>query len=106
MSSLTVVLILVVLATAVATGARHWRVPAPSLLVVAGLVAGLLPFVPDVRVPPEIISVVVLPPLLYASAEELSARELRRVWRPVTVPCRRSDSSSRPRRRWRWWCPR
>ncbi|WP_308042289.1 cation:proton antiporter [Streptomyces sp. 8L] len=85
MASVTVVLLLVVLATAVATGARHWRVPAPSLLVVAGLVAGLLPFVPEVRVAPDVISVVVLPPLLYASAEELSARELRPVWRPVAV---------------------
>lgn len=85
MASLTLVLLLVVLATAVATGARHWRVPAPSLLVVAGLGVGLLPFVPDVRVAPQVISVVVLPPLLYASAEELSARELRPVWRPVTI---------------------
>ncbi|WP_329457005.1 Na+/H+ antiporter [Streptomyces sp. NBC_01497] len=85
MASLTVVLLLVVLATAVATGARHWRVPAPSLLVLAGLLAGLLPWVPDVRVAPDVIAVVVLPPLLYASAEELSARELRPVWRPVTV---------------------
>ncbi|WP_030898976.1 Na+/H+ antiporter [Streptomyces sp. NRRL F-5126] len=85
MASLTVILLLVVLATAVATGARHWKVPAPSLLVVAGLLVGLAPWVPDVRVPPEVISLVVLPPLLHASAEELSARELRPVWRPVAA---------------------
>lgn len=85
MTVLTAVLLLVALATMVATGARHWRIPAPSLLVVAGLVAGLLPWVPAVHVAPEVISVVVLPPLLYASAEEISWRELRPVWRPVTV---------------------
>ncbi|GAA1251163.1 Na+/H+ antiporter [Kitasatospora nipponensis] len=85
MSGVTAVLLLVVLATAVATGARHWSVPAPSLLVVAGVLAGLLPFVPRVVVPPAVISVAVLPPLLYASAEEISWRELKAVWRPVTV---------------------
>ncbi|MDT0449539.1 Na+/H+ antiporter [Streptomyces hesseae] len=85
MAGLTIVLLLVVLATAVATGARHWSLPAPSLLVIAGLAVGLLPWVPDVHVAPQVISVLVLPPLLYASAEEMSGRELRAVWRPVTV---------------------
>ena len=85
MTDLTAVLVLVTLATLVATGARHWRVPAPSLLVVAGVVVGLLPWVPAVEVSPDVISVVVLPPLLYASAEEISWRELRMVWRPVTL---------------------
>ncbi|MDH6575261.1 Na+/H+ antiporter [Kitasatospora sp. MAP5-34] len=85
MSGVTTVLLLVVLAAAVATGARRWSVPAPSLLVVAGVLVGILPFVPRVEVPPEAISLAVLPPLLYASAEEISWRELRAVWRPVTV---------------------
>jgi Na+/H+ antiporter len=85
MAGLTAVLLLVVLATAVATWARHWRVPAPSLLVVVGLGVGLLPWVPAVHVAPDVISVLVLPPLLYASAEEIPWRELRAVWRPVTV---------------------
>ncbi|GGU70486.1 Na+/H+ antiporter [Streptomyces albospinus] len=85
MHSVATVLFLVVLATAVATGARRWRIPAPSLLVVAGLVVGMLPGVPDVHVTPEVIGTVVLPPLLYASAEELSGRDLKAVWRPVTV---------------------
>ncbi|MEU9121109.1 Na+/H+ antiporter [Streptomyces sp. NPDC048506] len=85
MTDLTAILLLVVLATAVATGARHWRIPAPSLLVVVGMLIGLLPWPPDIQVTPEAISVVVLPPLLYASAEEIPWRELRMVWRPVTV---------------------
>ncbi|MEV4742890.1 Na+/H+ antiporter [Streptomyces sp. NPDC049555] len=85
MTGLAVVLFLVALATMVATGARHWRIPAPSLLVVAGVAVGALPWMPDVRVDPEVISVLVLPPLLYASAEEISWRDLREVWRPVTV---------------------
>ncbi|WP_329096957.1 cation:proton antiporter [Streptomyces sp. NBC_01439] len=79
------VLFLVVLATLVATGARRWRIPAPSLLVVAGLFVALLPGAPEIHITPEIIGLVVLPPLLYASAEELSWRELRAVWKPVSV---------------------
>ncbi|MEU6770149.1 Na+/H+ antiporter [Streptomyces sp. NPDC046759] len=85
MTGLTVVLLLVVLATAVATGARRWSLPAPSLLVVAGVVVGLMPWVPEVRLPPHVISVLVLPPLLFASAGEISVRDLRTVWRPVTA---------------------
>ncbi|MEE6268019.1 Na+/H+ antiporter [Streptomyces diastatochromogenes] len=85
MTDLTAILLLVAFATLVATGARHWRIPAPSLLVVGGLLVGLLPWLRGVQVAPEVISVVVLPPLLHASAEEVPWRELRRVWRPVTV---------------------
>ncbi|MFI6845589.1 Na+/H+ antiporter [Kitasatospora sp. NPDC050467] len=85
MRAVGTVLLLVVLATAVATGARRWRVPAPSLLVLAGLAVALIPGAPALHIAPETIGLVVLPPLLYASAEELSLRDLRAVWRPVTV---------------------
>lgn len=80
-----IVLVLVVLGTAVATFAGRLRVPAPSLLVLAGVGVALVPGVPALHVPPQIIGMVVLPPLLYASAEELSLRDLRTVWRPVTI---------------------
>ncbi|MEU2864606.1 Na+/H+ antiporter [Streptomyces mirabilis] len=85
MRSVGTVLALVVLATMVATFARRWRIPAPSLLVVAGLAVALLPGTPQIEISPEIIGLVVLPPLLYASAEELSWRELKVVWKPVGV---------------------
>ncbi|HEY3747773.1 MAG TPA: Na+/H+ antiporter [Pseudonocardiaceae bacterium] len=85
MRSVETVLFLVVVATVVATFARRLRVPAPSLLVVAGVLVGLLPGVPTVRVTPEIVSLVVLPPLLYAAGKELPWRDLRAVWRPVTA---------------------
>ena len=80
-----IVVMLVVLGTAVATFAGRWGIPAPSLLVLAGIVVALIPGVPAIHVAPDVIALVVLPPLLYASAEEISARDLRRVWVPVTV---------------------
>ena len=52
---------------------------------IAGLAIGLLPGVPAVRVTPEVVSLVVLPPLLYAASEELPWRDLRAVWQPVVV---------------------
>ncbi|WP_225851146.1 Na+/H+ antiporter [Streptomyces sp. HPF1205] len=85
MRAVGTVLFLVVLGTAVAAFARNRRIPAPSLLVLAGLAVALIPGTPAFRVPPQTIALVVLPPLLYASAEELSLRDLKTVWRPVTV---------------------
>ncbi|GAA5160114.1 MULTISPECIES: Na+/H+ antiporter [Amycolatopsis] len=85
MRAVETVLALVVLATVVTAFAGRLRVPAPSLLVVAGIVAGVLPGVPDIRVTPDVVSLVVLPPLLFAAGEELPWRDLRAVWRPVSV---------------------
>jgi len=79
------VLFLVVLGTVVAAFAGRLSIPAPSLLVIAGLVVGLVPGVPAVHVPPDVVSLVVLPPLLYAASEELPWRDLLAVWRPVLV---------------------
>jgi CPA1 family monovalent cation:H+ antiporter len=83
--SVEAVVVLIAVATVVAAFAKRLRVPAPSLLVVAGLAVGLLPGAPAVHVPPAVVSLVVLPPLLYAASEELSWRDLRAVWRPVAV---------------------
>jgi Na+/H+ antiporter len=83
--SVEIVVVLVAVATVVAAFAQRLRVPAPSLLVAAGLVVGLMPGAPVVHVPPAVVSLVVLPPLLYAASEELPWRDLRAVWRPVAV---------------------
>lgn len=85
MRSVETVLFLVIVATVVATFARRLRVPAPSLLVIAGVIVGLLPGVPAIVVTPDVVSLVVLPPLLFAAGEELPWRDLRAVWRPVTA---------------------
>jgi CPA1 family monovalent cation:H+ antiporter len=83
--SVETVVLLVALATVVAAFANRLRVPAPSLLVVIGLAVGLLPGAPGIHVPPDVVRLVVLPPLLYAASEELPWRDLRAVFRPVIV---------------------
>jgi monovalent cation/hydrogen antiporter len=80
-----IVLALVALGVVGAAFASRLRVPPPSLLVFAGLIVGLLPGVPAVRVSPDVVSFVVLPPLLWAATDDLPWRDLRAVWRPVTV---------------------
>ncbi|MDF1606123.1 Na+/H+ antiporter [Nocardioides sp. YIM 152315] len=66
-----VALFLVSLAVGVLTGvvvARWLGIPAPLLLVVAGVCASFLPFVPQVHLEPEVVLLGLLPPLLYSAA--------------------------------------
>ena len=64
---------------------HRFHVPTPPLLVLAGLAVGLLPGVPAVHVSAELVSFVVLPPLLYAAAVDVVLADLRSVARPVAV---------------------
>ncbi|HEU4974861.1 MAG TPA: Na+/H+ antiporter [Baekduia sp.] len=58
-------------------------VPDAVALVAGGLVAGLLPFTPDIRLNPEVIFVVFLPPILYPSAFAFSFEDVRTNLRPI-----------------------
>ena len=85
MHTVEAVLGLVVLAIAGATLAERLRTPAPSLLVLAGLGVGYLPGVPATHVTPELVTLGVLPPLLFAAAQQVSLIDLVAVWRPVAL---------------------
>ena len=92
MRSVETLVLLVALATVVAAFANRLRVPAPSLLVAVGVAVGLLPAAPAVHVPPAVVSLVVLPPLLYAASEELPWRDLRAVAAAMSVGTRLATS--------------
>src|SRR6266542_1385888 len=64
--------------------AYHWRMPYPILLVVGGAGIGFLPGIPDVQLDPDLVLVLVLPPLLYAAAFFSSLRDLRDNLRPIS----------------------
>ncbi|WP_131845160.1 MULTISPECIES: cation:proton antiporter [unclassified Curtobacterium] len=53
-------------------------VAAPLVLVVVGIIASLLPFIPDAEIEPEWILAGVLPPLLYSSAVSMPSMNFRR----------------------------
>src|SRR3954462_9950613 len=59
--------------------------PYPIVLVLGGVVLGFAPGVPDVRLAPELVLVVFLPPLLYSGAFFASLRDLRADARTITL---------------------
>ncbi|MEZ0493979.1 cation:proton antiporter [Kineococcus sp. TBRC 1896] len=58
--------------------AARLGVPQPVVLTVYGLLLALVPAVPAPRIPPDVILPIVLPPLLFATTQRGSLRDLRR----------------------------
>jgi Na+/H+ antiporter len=69
----------------VAGAARRTAIPAPLLLVAAGLIAAYVPGVPEYALDPGIVLPLVLPPLLYTAAVDSSYLDLRANMRPVAL---------------------
>jgi len=63
-----ILLLLLLFVAAFAALARRLQTPYPIILVIAGLLLGFVPGIPKVNLDPELIFLVVLPPLLYAAA--------------------------------------
>src|SRR5256885_1685756 len=61
-------LALLVVVAVLVTISRRIHVPYPVLLLLGGLVVGLIPGIPRLELDPDIVFLVVLPPLLYVSA--------------------------------------
>ncbi|MFI9205086.1 Na+/H+ antiporter [Streptomyces sp. NPDC053048] len=78
-------LMLVAGGAAIAGAARRTPVPAPLLLVAAGLVASYVPGVPDYTLDPDIVLPLLLPPLLHTAALDSSYLDLRANMRPVAL---------------------
>ncbi len=57
--------------------------PSPVLMTLLGIVLALLPFVPEIQVPPQFILPLVLPPLLYAAAQRTHWRQFAANRRPI-----------------------
>src|SRR3954447_23926317 len=72
-----VLLFLLVAVAALTWLARPLGVPYPILLVVGGSVIGFVPGVPSVELNPDLVLLLVLPPLLFHAAYFASLRELR-----------------------------
>ncbi|MDN0195679.1 Na+/H+ antiporter [Streptomyces sp. S.PNR 29] len=78
-------LLLVAGSAAIAAAARRTPVPAPLLLVAAGLVVSYVPGVPDYTLDPHVVLPLLLPPLLYTAAIDSSYLDLRAQTRPVAL---------------------
>ena len=80
----TVLFMLTVLA-AVAVAARKLHIAPSILLVIAGAGMALIPGLPEIRLAPEIVLLVILPPLIYSAGVAMSWREFKFNLRPITL---------------------
>ena len=83
MPAVEVVLGLLVAVAVLALVARRLHVPYPIVLVIGGLALGLVPGLPAVRLAPEVVFLVFLPPLVYAAGWFTSVRDFKANLRPV-----------------------
>ena len=70
---------------ALALLARKLHIPYPILFVIGGLLLGLIPGLPKVRLDPELVFVFFLPPLLFPAAMFTSWRDFRANLRPISL---------------------
>jgi monovalent cation/hydrogen antiporter len=81
-------LILLALIVAVAVlliSAQASRIPYPILLVIGGLGLSLVPGIPEIELPPDLVLIAVLPALLYGAAFFTSLRDLRENARTISL---------------------
>jgi len=65
--------------------ANKRKLPYPILLVAAGLIIGFIPQLPDLALDPDVVFVIILPPLLYDAASKTSWHEFRTSIRPISA---------------------
>jgi CPA1 family monovalent cation:H+ antiporter len=80
----TVFFMLVVL-VAVAIAAKRLNISPSILLVIAGIGVALIPGLPRVELAPEVVLLVILPPLIYSAGVAMSWREFRFNLRPIAL---------------------
>jgi CPA1 family monovalent cation:H+ antiporter len=74
----TVELLILLVGSLVVTGfARSWGLPAPLLVTAVALAASFLPGLPPMEIDSEVILTVILPPLLYSAALDVSWQSFR-----------------------------
>lgn len=76
--SIELILLVLLGAIAIIAGvARRLSISYPIVLVITGLALGLMPRIPSLRLSPDIVFLIFLPPLLFAAAWQTSWREFR-----------------------------
>lgn len=84
-STIQVLLLLLVVVATVAFLADRLRTPPSILLVLAGVGLALIPGLPSVELAPELVLLLILPPLIYSAAVAMSWREFCFNLRPIAL---------------------
>ena len=77
------VVLLLIFVAALVVLAHRWAVPYPVLLVIGGLILSFFPWLPVIRLDPNLVLFFFLPPLLYPAALFTSWRDFRRNLRAI-----------------------
>jgi monovalent cation/hydrogen antiporter len=83
--TIQVLILLLAVVAAVAVLAKRLQIPPATLLVVTGVLLALVPGLPSVELAPEVVLLLVLPPIIYTSAFQMSWREFRFNLRPISL---------------------
>jgi monovalent cation/hydrogen antiporter len=84
-STIQILILLLAVAAAVAVLAARLKIPPAILLVLTGVVLALVPGLPTLELAPALVLLLVLPPVIYASAVAMSWREFRFNLRPISL---------------------
>ena len=85
MEKIAVVIILLAIVTALFQVTDKIKIPYPILLVLAGMGIGLVLHLPVVSLDPDIVFLIFLPPVLYASAWNTSWGDFKKSIRPISL---------------------
>jgi CPA1 family monovalent cation:H+ antiporter len=83
--TILIVVMLFSIIAAVGIAANRLKIPPAILLVVIGVVLALIPGLPAVQLAPELVLLLVLPPIVYISGVQMSWREFRFNLRPISL---------------------
>jgi CPA1 family monovalent cation:H+ antiporter len=79
------VLFMMAVLVAVAIGAKRLKIAPSILLVVAGIGMAFVPGLPKVQLAPELVLLVILPPLIYSAGVAMSWRDFKFNLRPIAL---------------------
>lgn len=85
MGDFKMIILIMVLLVGFTAIANKKKLPYPVLLVAAGLIIGFIPHLPELIIDPEVIFVIILPPLLYDAASKTSWHEFKTSIRPIAA---------------------
>ena len=83
MATFELLLALLLGATLLSLLAQYVGVPYPALLAVGGAAIALIPGLPTIAIPPDLILALFVAPVLLDAAYDSSQRDLKRNWRPI-----------------------
>ncbi len=85
MQTIEVLVVLLAVTAAAALVAKLLQIPEAIVLVLTGVILALIPWLPPVELAPELVLLIVLPPVIYSSAVAMSWREFRFNLRPISL---------------------